>query len=174
MPPGTGDVQLSLGQLVAVDGEFSKVMECLSTRFLSLSKPWYRRGHRVHTTGRRSDRRQEGCEHVQKGSHTGKHGPVARGDPCADHMSCRSSEASSINLTLPARAALHATRSLVHRKGSRRSLPISLWTCLARSRSFQRSAQEETREYLSWFRRVQRAMRRDKRCETSRALSGRV
>ena len=35
MPPGTGDVQLSLGQLVAVDGESSAGSESCSTRSLT-------------------------------------------------------------------------------------------------------------------------------------------
>jgi hypothetical protein len=60
MPPGTGDVQLSLGQLVLVDGELE-----------TYQKLTPRRGHCVDSAGRRTHRRAQGREHVQQGQRAG-------------------------------------------------------------------------------------------------------
>ena len=70
MPPGTGDVQLSLGQLVDVDGTCLDV-QLLRNHQLPSVQLMRRRCHCLHTTGRRAHRRPERRWHVSKGIHTG-------------------------------------------------------------------------------------------------------
>jgi hypothetical protein len=59
MPPGTGDVQLSLGQLVIVDGELLSMSTMANHwRFTADGSPVLpRRCHRIDASGRRFDRR---------------------------------------------------------------------------------------------------------------------
>lgn len=64
MPPGTGDVQLTLGQLVKVDGTLhgpnTQALEQLPTIFVC------RCYYRLNTTGRRACRCSEGCFDVSQ------------------------------------------------------------------------------------------------------------
>ena len=64
MPPGTGDVALTLGQLVKVDGKLTM----LCPRVFIVSN---RRCHRVHRTGRRPCGCEEGRRDVSKNKRPG-------------------------------------------------------------------------------------------------------
>lgn len=65
MPPGTGDVPLTLGQLVKVDGKLTPLIHVNNWVSNTLSLI-FRRGHRIDTTRRSNFGRSKRCDHVQE------------------------------------------------------------------------------------------------------------
>lgn len=71
MPPGTGDVQLTISQQIVVDGKFDSRLDFVKGP--PLTDIVDRCCHHLHASGYCAYRCCEGCQHVQKGQCPGKY-----------------------------------------------------------------------------------------------------
>ena len=118
-PPGTGDVALSLGQLIIVDGQFLSFI--VLSRFLTCHLR-YRLGHRLDTSRCCHYRHEERSSHVQEdlNSSVSNSGCTFRIARILTLLCYRSQAPSSTCPTSPARVRQPRTTSLAIQHLSRR------------------------------------------------------